>query len=262
MINEDSFFVTHVGMSPSSVDIVGIIRKAATTGMKPAVKSTSQLGGCFNKFSQDMENCLRATKNIWTCNSINSLWWKLVKENNTQLSTNFQVNLLCWIVPSLSLVGIVRWSSIRLLHPTSNSTKNVSQKNVLPISLSLSAHLYIPQFAYWKIYPMTITSQGPLKCPNFPISPEIRKHFIHDPNMSNKNVFTGNPNDVFSLFISGKFRVSISPTFGCLPRPFADLFLDSNPMYMYLLDKSPSADYYVVSLSIPSGNLTVHYCIQ
>jgi hypothetical protein len=73
MINEDSFFVTHVGMSPSSVDIVGIIRKAATTGMKPAVKSTSQLGGCFNKFSQDMENCLRATKNIWTCNSINSL---------------------------------------------------------------------------------------------------------------------------------------------------------------------------------------------
>ena len=103
--------------------------------------STSQLGGCFNKWNAKIWKNT-ATKNIWTCNSINSLWWKLVKENNnnTQLSTNFQVNLLCWIVSSLSLVGLVRWSSIRLLHPTSNSTKNVSPKNVFPISLSLSLY--------------------------------------------------------------------------------------------------------------------------
>lgn len=152
-------FLTRVGMSPCAV----------LTSLGSSEFSTSQLGGCFNKWNAKIWKI--TANNIWTCNSIKSLWWKLVKESNAQLSTNFQVNLLCWMVSSLSLVGIVRWSSIRLLHPTSNLTKNVSPKNVLPISLSLSTHLYIPKFAYWKIMkniPYDYHQPRPAQMPKFP----------------------------------------------------------------------------------------------
>ena len=134
---------------------------------------------------------------------------------------------------------------VRLLHPTSNSTKNVSQKNVLPISLSLpiftSLSLHIEKYTLW-LSPAKARSNAQIS--------QSRQKFVHISYMIRtcqtkpfKHVFAGNPNDVFSLFVSG---VNI-PTFGCLPGPFADLFLDSNPMYIYLLLKSPSADYYVVS---------------